>query len=145
MVRFKHKIEVRISNYGKKSSKIIDSLIKHDIVYIIGKDSNSQWVDIGDLKRKNRDEITLNDIYSECEAKENCNTILDGKLYLCPFAAHGIKLGFFPDDGNYVDLSFNMNNKILRESFYKIRSVKYIETCDYCDLPLSKLYIRTDS
>lgn len=138
---FKDKIEVRVSNYGKKSSKIIDSLIENDVVYVIGKDSNSHWVDIGDLKRKNRDELTLNKMFSECEAKKNCNTLLDGKLYLCPFAAHGTKLGFFPDDGNFVDLSSNRNYKNLRESFYKIRSLKYIGTCDYCDIPLSKPYV----
>lgn len=141
MERFKNKIEVCISNYGTKSSKIIESLIENDIVYIIGEDSI--WLDIGNLKRKNRDEITLNKMFSECDAKENCNTILDGKLYLCPFAAHGTELGFFPDDGNYVLLSPNMNCKHLRESFYKIRSLKHIETCNYCDIPLSKTYIES--
>jgi molybdenum cofactor biosynthesis enzyme MoaA len=129
--KYRNKIQVYVSDYGNRSNKIEKKLRENSVVFL--KYQNSDWINIGNLKNKNRDITTLKTFNLNCSNSKYCSTILDGKLYLCQFQAHGVNLNLFPNDGNFVDLRESYD---LREEIKKLMSLEYIQACNYCDIPL---------
>jgi len=71
-------------------------------------------------------------VYKQCCAKY-LYTLLDGKLYACPFIANADKLNAIPDNpANYVDLYDD--TEIIRQKIKRlVKGVKFLPACDYCD------------
>lgn len=125
--------EITISNYGsisKKKNEIIQKCIEKGIPYKI--DENFKWCSLGGHEKRNR-KIALNQrLFKECR-ESKCNQILDGKLYICPRAAAGKKLGLFKcDKEEFVDLR-KCDKKMMKRKLKQFYSQKVISTCDYCD------------
>ena len=118
---------VRISDYGKLSNKLnelqkslqscnIRCDTKKDLIWTIDY-SMCEKSDFGE------------EIFSNCDAY--CSQVLDGKLYYCPFAAHGDELRAFPSDkNNYIDL-FSSNTTKDTVRAYMERSCA-LPACQYC-------------
>ena len=123
-----------ITDYGKDLSKKVDSVIqalqKHNIPFYRRPAGN--WVDCSQIKKHNRSADRLKQVFKECCAK-TLYTVINGKLYTCPFIANANELRAIPDNrADYVEL--NLNDENLRNKITKLVKKKtYFPGCDFCD------------
>lgn len=121
-----------ITDYGLLSRNIAhmkEKLLKYNLAFVATEVKN--WVDCSSLKQHNRTPIQLQEVYKQCCVKY-LYTLLDGKLYSCPFIANASKLKAIKDNSaNYVDLYSQpdiVKNKIKR----LVGGVKFLPGCDFC-------------
>ena len=127
-------INFYITDYGKNLSvnvnKMEESLNRHGIGYMRKPADN--WVDCSNIKQHNRSPSRLKQVFKECCAKK-LYTVLNGRLYTCPFIANAANLKAIPDNkANYVDLFLekeNLKGKIKR----LIDTESFFPACDFCD------------
>ena len=122
-----------ITDYGNLSKNIelvVEILKKHDIPFYRRPAGN--WVDCSQIRKHNRSPERLKQVFKECCAK-TLYTLLNGKLYTCPFIANAGELKAIPDNkADYVDL--NLKEENLREKIKKlIKKKTFFPACDYCD------------
>ena len=100
-----------ITDYGKLSknvNKMEEGLKKHSIGYMRKPAEN--WVDCSNVRQHNRTVSKLKQVFKECCAKK-FYTLLNGKLYTCPFIANAANLKAIPDNkADYVDLFSEKEN-----------------------------------
>ena len=61
-------------------------------------------------------------------------TILNGKLYRCPFSANAHNLKAIPENkDDIVDLGDEIIIDELKTEIAKLQSKKYLEACKYCN------------
>ena len=71
-------------------------------------------------------------LYKQCCAKY-LYTLLDGRLYSCPFIANAAKLkGIQDNPSNYVDL-YSEPEIVKRKIKRLVGGVKFLPACDFCD------------
>jgi len=63
-------------------------------------------------------------------ASAECKSLLNGKLFACPRAAHGYELGITEGE-TFVDL-INTPKKELKKAIKELYSLPYLKTCDHC-------------
>ena len=122
-----------ITDYGKLSrniEKLEQSLKKYNIGY--RRELADNWVDCASIRKHNRTVKENEIVYKECCAKK-LYTLLNGKLYTCPFIANAANLKAIPDNkSDYVDLLSSTQN--LRQKLRKlIKMQKFFPACDFCD------------
>jgi organic radical activating enzyme len=122
-----------ITNYGKLSknvNKMIEGLEKYDIGYM--NKPADYWVDCSNIKQHNRLPKENKTVFKECCAK-HFYTLLNGKLYTCPFIANAANLNAIPlTNSDYVDLSDNTQD--LRHKISRLVNMKnFFPACDFCD------------
>ena len=122
------KVIVDISDYPMVNSQsFIDHLKSNNIAYRLIEFSS--WFDYGETNVRNMPDEMLKLSFQKCASAE-CKTLLNGKLYICPRAAHGAVLSLIPTDENeFVDI---LAKKEERRSFKKLYSRPFINACDYC-------------
>jgi hypothetical protein len=60
----------------------------------------------------------------------NYTTLVDGRVYRCPFSAHAIRLGAVPEDHNdYIELKDATPGQLR----VFLRHTHYLDTCAWCD------------
>lgn len=129
------KVSVHMSDYGKCSRKIkeLDEVLTQNKInhYIHHYD---KWSDLGALESRDYSDENKEKMFGMCFMSK-CYTFYRGKLYVCPRAAHGERLGAFHNKENeYID--FNSNEGIMeRKNKLKklLEETKYIEACNYCN------------
>lgn len=132
------RLTVRLSNYGEVSRHINEAKKKFEKYGIDNTIFNldGEWIDEGDLKDLKHSEDYLQYIYHLCG---HCNTLMDGKYYVCPRQAHGVALGAVPlIEGEYVDMIANSDGSATKQLIGLIRRKNYISTCRFCDGPCGK-------
>ena len=132
------RVVLSISNYGSLS-KYKDELIQCCKTYYINYkfESDNWFYDTGDMKKRNRSNEVLQNIFHECGTK--CRSLYMGELHYCPRSAHGMDLTRIK--GNYVNLLSKMDNNELKMNIKRLISRKdYIEACDYCDIRVGDYY-----
>ena len=127
------KVEIIVSDYGNVSRN------KHqlkDICKAIGvlcylKTEDLQWGYVGDMHKRNRDHKALIKQFKKCN--NHCRTILNGKLFYCPRAAHGMDLKIVSTpDRNYINLlEKDRVDKTKIKNF--VYSLNGFAACDYCN------------
>ena len=122
-----------ITDYGKLSrnvDKMILSLEKHGISY--SRKPADNWVDCASIRQHHRPVSKLKQVFKECCAKQ-LYTLLNGKLYTCPFIANARNLKAIPDNkADYVDLLSNDEN--LKTKIKRLVKMKhFFPGCDFCD------------
>lgn len=128
----KKKVRVIVSDYGVISGKkmeLVNICQKNGInVYLKTKDLH--WGLVGDMKPRNRSNKALSKQFRNCN--NYCRSILNGKLFYCPRAGHGMDLGIIKTHENeYVNL---MKEEISSEDILRIvYSKNYFSACDYCN------------
>ena len=94
-------VSVLLSNYDGLSCKeqeIRKQLESAGISYSeIAADDT--WQDYGKPDQQYVLASEADDQFGRCNSKDVCCTVLNGRLYHCPRAAHGAVLGYYPDDG----------------------------------------------
>ena len=129
------KIFIEITDYGnlsKRRDELIKLLKENNIRYT----SNIPiWTDSGTLKFQNASEEQLVEKFNNCCMTDK-TTILNGKLYRCPYSANAHNLNAIPpNNSDVVDL--NDDNKTKDELKNEIRLLhgnkKYLEACKHCN------------
>ena len=125
-------IHFYITDYDELSrniEKLVESLKKHDLAFYRKPAGN--WVDCSQIKKQNRSVARLKQVFKECCAKR-LYSLLNGKLYTCPFLANAANLQSIPDNkSDYVDLfsdDKNLKNKIKR----LVKMENFFPGCDFC-------------
>ena len=122
-----------ITDYGKFSKNIEnmkEKLTKYNLAFVSTEVKN--WVDCSSLKHHQRTTTQLQEVYKQCCAKY-LYTLLDGKLYSCPFIANAAKLKAIKDNpANYVDLY--SDTEVVKTKIKRlVGGVKFLPGCDFCD------------
>ena len=122
-----------ITDYGKLSknvNKMEEGLKKHSIGYMRKPAEN--WVDCSNVRQHNRSVSKLKQVFKECCAKK-FYTLLNGKLYTCPFIANAANLKAIPDNkADYVDL-FSEKENLKKKIKRLINMENFFPACDFCD------------
>ncbi len=130
-------VSVLLSNYKALSGKldvIIKQLTEYGIPYSVISEDDI-WFDFGKPDTVYQTGEAADRLFQVCRAKESCCTVLDGRLYSCPRAAHGERLGLYPRlSGESVELSAERaDTASLRE---ELRAFYFRETgayaCRFC-------------
>ena len=104
-----------MENCQRNLEKLQEKLNKFGITYVSTPAEN--WLDCSDLKKHNRKPHENQEVFKQCCVKY-IYTLLDGKLYRCPFIANAANLKALPENkANYVDLindKTNLGRKIER-------------------------------
>ena len=122
-----------ITDYGQFSKNIEnlkEKLTKYNLAFVATEVKN--WVDCSSLKQHKRTTSQLQEVYKQCCAKY-LYTLLDGRLYSCPFIANAAKLKAISDNpANYVDLYSDA--EIVKKRIKRlVGGVKFLPGCDFCD------------
>ncbi len=121
-----------ITDYGQFSRNIEnlkEKLTKFNLAFVATEVRN--WVDCSSLRKHNRTPSQLQEVYKECCAKY-LYTLLDGRLYSCPFIANAAKLKAISDNpANYVDL-YSDSEVVKRRIKRLVGGVKFLPGCDFC-------------
>ena len=129
------KVLLDITNYGKLS-------IKHEEYIKIFKENNIRfttnipiWTDSGTINYQKKTEDKLVHMFKNC-CVNDILTLLNGKLYRCPFSANIMNLNAIPiNQTDFVDLS--NENKTIEEIKFEIKNLyknkKYLSACSYCN------------
>lgn len=129
------KILVDISDYGdlsRKHQEYINLFEENNIRYTT---NIPIWTDSGTIKYKERSEENLVDMFKNCCVNDTL-TLLNGKLYRCPFSGNAMNLKAVPDvKTDYVDLSDDSKSiNDIKVDIYKLyKEKKYLEACKYCN------------
>ncbi|MCR5773456.1 MAG: radical SAM protein [Lachnospiraceae bacterium] len=109
------RLGILLSNYGDISSREAElkkQLEEYGIAFSeIG--LRDQWCEWGDPKHLYHDADRAKYLFDYCKNKSFCTTVLDGRFYTCPRAAHGDSLEFY--DEKSVDLLAPVETEVLRE------------------------------
>ena len=104
-----------ITKYGELSrniDRLESQLTKHGINFETS--DADYWVDCSNLKKHNRSAKDNHEVFKQCCVKY-LYTLLDGKLFRCPFIANAHKLRAIPNNkADYVDL-LNETKNISKE------------------------------
>ncbi len=128
------KTYIRLSDYGvlsKNKDTLINLCRKYEIAYEVL--DSGEWRDMGGIEKRDYSKEKLEEVFKKCE-NAKCPSFCDGKLYICPRAAHMEKLGFFCNDASEViDFTGDVNDisKADIEDFLYARSS--FEACYYCN------------
>ena len=128
------KLKIQISDYGKLSrnrDQIKELCDKHGINCVIRGSDEKNWFDAGDLHFRGRNNTELKKQFKKCG--EICRNLHDGKLYFCPRAAFGTKLGIPDVESDYVDFTKDTDRKQLRKEVYELNQRRFILACNYCN------------
>ncbi len=127
---------IRISDYGplsKNKEKLQELCQKHNLRCEVL--DSTEWRDMGGVEKRNYTKEKLISVFEKCE-NAKCPSFCEGKLYICPRAAHMEKLGFFTNSENDV-LDFTSDEACKEFTKGKIESFlfgrEYFEACDYCN------------
>lgn len=131
------KIRFELTNYGELSRNFLNikkELDKRAIAYYVNE--MDSWTPCSSIIKHGRDEKSLKKIYDGCCVK-NTITLLNGRIYKCPYVANAINLKAIPEvEGEYVDLrqledvATDTAKSILYQYLYL---KKYLFSCDYCN------------
>lgn len=128
--KYRNRIYITVSDYGKISHRIIPQLEHNNIHYKI---STLDWIDYGPMESNNYSFKDLKKIFGHCSIKIDCNNLHDGKFHLCPRDAHGISLGILKHD-MYLDLHSNISREEKKRKIRELYKLDCIQTCDYCKI-----------
>lgn len=137
MSLLKHpKVVVHMSDYGKVSVRLdkLDRLFSEaEIIHYIH--HYDKWNDIGDLNYRSYSDEDVQHIFEKC-IMSKCHSFYNGKLYLCPRAGAGERIGAFVNhEGEYIDFtSSNVKTEDYRTQIEKlIHTDHHITACMYCN------------
>lgn len=129
------KVRLDITNYGELSrnhDKLIETLKANNISYTTF--IPDSWTDSGTIKYRERTKDELVHMFKNCCVNDYF-TLLNGKLYRCPFAANAINLNAIPFDADEViDISDESKDieTLKKEINHLYNNKEYISSCKYC-------------
>lgn len=129
----KHKrVLIEITNYGALSNKhqeLINVFKENNISYIAH--TPQVWTDSGKIHYFDRSIKENIELFKKC-CVNDLLTLLNGRLYRCPFSANAMNLKAIPEDTNdFIDMNDLHNIKVRLKSFYENKNV--LSACNFCN------------
>ena len=122
-----------ITSYGKLSRNIdllTERLDKYELAYVSR--PAEDWTDCSSLHQHKRSVSDLEEVFKQCCVKY-VYTLLNGRLYRCPFIANAANLKAIPDNpANYADL-FSKEVSVKKQIERLVGVAKFFPGCDFCD------------
>ena len=129
------KIFFRISNYGtiSRNVKPLEKALEENKILFIS-ERVTKWQDAAKIKKFDRPIKLTKQIFGNC-CVNDCLTLLHGKLYLCPFAAHAENLHAIPKSPEEtIDFLKPHEKKELKDKIRKLYfETEYLEACKSCN------------
>lgn len=126
------KVKIIISDYGEISRKKceLQAYCERNKINCYLKNQDLYWGYVGSMQARNRTKKQLTRQFHNCH--NYCRSILNGKLFYCPRAAHGDDLGYVSTSKEeYVDLL--KENVSVRDICRIVYSDHFFSACDYCN------------
>lgn len=128
------KLTVQISDYGRYSRNKVALKTMCDEVgvkCVVRSAKEKVWFDAGGLENRGRN---INEMKKQLKHCGNiCRSFHNGRLYFCPRASFGTKLGIPDCKKDYVDFNECYSRDQLRTKVYELNQKKYLIACNYCD------------
>tara|TARA_X000000950_G_C13435896_1_gene466004 strand:- start:114 stop:572 length:459 start_codon:yes stop_codon:yes gene_type:complete len=123
-----------ITNYGNLSRNhdaLIELCKKENIPYLT---TIPKWTDSGRINYQKKSEEKLKFMFKNCCTNDYL-TLLNGKLYRCPFSANTMNLKAIPILQNeFIDLSKNYSKDELKKDMINLYyKPEYLTACNYCN------------
>lgn len=116
-------IITRYPGLSRRIDDLIAILRAHGIAYVV--QPAGAWTKCCEIEQHQRTNEDNRDLFLRCCSK-NTFTLLKGKLYRCPFAAHGANLGLLPDEG----IALNTRDAADRVKAFLAQDLW--KHCDFC-------------
>lgn len=128
------KIVMDITNYGylsRNHDKLIELLTKENIPFLT---TIPKWTDSGRINFQNKTENELKFQFKNCCTNDYL-TLLNGKLYRCPFSANTMNLKAIPiKENEFIDLEKDNSVEILKKQISDLYfSPQYLSACNFCN------------
>ena len=128
------KILMDITNYGhlsKNHDNLIDLCKKENIPYLT---TIPKWTDSGRINYQKKSKEKLKFMFKNC-CTNDYMTLLNGKLYRCPFSANTMNLNAIPIKVNeYIDLEKTHTSSELKKEIIDLyHKPEYLTACNYCN------------
>ena len=124
---------LRVSDYGPLSRKMREMLELFDsrgIIYSVM--TLEGWQDCAKIFKRERTRAELESVYSCCCAK-NTLTLLDERVYVCPFAANAANLGALPQFQDSIPVTEKFSTDAIKERLFRmLRASDFFSACQYC-------------
>lgn len=128
------KLTVQISDYGRYSThktELKQACDEIGVQCILRDEEEKNWFDSGGLEFRGRTEKELKKQMRHCG--NICRNFLNGRLYYCPRAAFGTKLGIPDPENEYVDFTAEKTREQLRNELYNLNRRRSLTACNYCN------------
>ena len=113
--------------------KLIEILNKNNINFI--SHTADKWTDSGRIKKYKRTDKNLKEIFLNC-CVGDVLTILNGKMYRCPFSANAHNINAIPYNENDVIDILKENPEVFKDKLKKLYTRKerneYLTACKFC-------------
>jgi organic radical activating enzyme len=128
------RVTVNITNYGKLSRRLtecVSSLKAAGVAHLVKIPS---WTDSGRIKYRERTAKQLDTQFNNC-CVNDILTLLNGRLYRCPFSANATNLKAVPEDpADMVDIGGTPDLEELRGSIGRLYlRGTHLRACSYCN------------
>ena len=133
----KDKVKIIISDYGEISRNKYDLMdfCKNQGINFYLKNKDLFWGFVGDMEPRKRTSEELRKQFRKCN--NYCRSILNGKLFYCPRAAHGDDLGYVKADDECVNL---LDDNVSKDEIMNVvYSTHYFSACDFCNYGTSEM------
>ena len=128
------RLTLQISDYGELSRKKDEIKAACDaagIRCVLRDEKEKTWFDAGGLEFRGRSGKELKKQMKHCG--NICRSFLNGRLYYCPRASFGTKLGIPDPKSDYVDFTINQPREQLRRQIYALNQREVLSACNYCN------------
>jgi len=132
----RHKVMVRLSDYGplvKNLGAFVETMEREGIPF--QRQSCEVWQDLGPMTDRHYTPQQLLDTYKFCGCRD-LYTLLHGKLYHCPWSAHGDNLGLIqPHPEDCIDLLAEglSEDAIAAQISYLKNDCLSLAACGFCN------------
>jgi organic radical activating enzyme len=128
------KVALDITNYGvhsRKYDELIEVLEANGVSYLT---KVPEWTDSGRIKFVERPADELDRMFANC-CVNDVLTLLNGRLYRCPFSANGTNLGAIPEESaDVIDLTEALQGEALRDALARLYAKSSpLRACSYCN------------
>ena len=127
------RIRFQISNYGaisRRVEKLVSALEEAGIRFV--NDRVTTWQDCAKIEKKERNREETEAVFANC-CVNDAFTLLHGKVYGCPFAAHAENLAAIPVSASDSFSVADWQERGITEGFVELMRQTSYWACDYCN------------
>lgn len=111
------RITVRISSFPisyDKAERLADIMKKNNVSHYLEGSIDGSWYNLGEFHNRNYDKKTADHLFLLCEST-TCNSLVDGRLFVCPRISVPNYIGAIPDNlCDYIDIR-NLSAEVIKE------------------------------
>ncbi len=137
---------LQLNDYAQYSNKLEDvqkECEKTGLVYDVYKDT-TQWYKVNKPKDKKLNPEEIAQVYANCTLKGDYTEMIDGKFYLCGYAACAAELNLIPKEDCVDMLEDKLPAEEKRKQLEALYKAEYIHACGYCGFDFNKECVRAE-